>query len=101
MHVNDISPIATEPTADAPVSDTEPAARPASGFAELGLSERVLAAVHDAGYRHPTPIQREAIPVVLRAPRVSTRRPVHDRHARKRSPPRPLTSCLGFVQQAS
>lgn len=34
-------------------------------FAELGLSEDVLRAVADAGYVEPTPIQRQAIPVVL------------------------------------
>ena len=35
-------------------------------FAELGLSPVVLDAVRDAGYTRPTPIQREAIPVILR-----------------------------------
>src|SRR5436190_13354362 len=35
-------------------------------FGSLGLSEEVLRAVRDAGYREPTPIQREAIPLVLR-----------------------------------
>ena len=35
-------------------------------FAELGLSPVVLDAVRDAGYTTPTPIQREAIPVILR-----------------------------------
>ena len=35
-------------------------------FESLGLSEPVLRAVEDAGYRTPTPIQREAIPLVLR-----------------------------------
>lgn len=34
-------------------------------FSELGLSEDVLRAVADAGYVEPTPIQRQAIPVVL------------------------------------
>jgi len=34
-------------------------------FAELGLSERLLQAVQDAGYSEPTPIQQRAIPVVL------------------------------------
>jgi len=34
-------------------------------FAELGLSEDVLRAVADAGYVEPTPIQQQAIPVVL------------------------------------
>ena len=34
-------------------------------FAQLGLSEEVLRAVGDKGYRTPTPIQAQAIPVVL------------------------------------
>ncbi|MSO66181.1 MAG: DEAD/DEAH box helicase [Alphaproteobacteria bacterium] len=34
-------------------------------FTDLGLSETVLNAVTDAGYRHPTPIQEQAIPIVL------------------------------------
>lgn len=33
-------------------------------FADLGLSEELLNAVHDAGYTEPTPIQAEAIPQV-------------------------------------
>jgi ATP-dependent RNA helicase RhlE len=34
-------------------------------FESLGLSEQVLRAVSDAGYRTPTPIQQQAIPLVL------------------------------------
>ena len=34
-------------------------------FSDLGLSEDVLRAVADAGYVEPTPIQQQAIPVVL------------------------------------
>jgi superfamily II DNA/RNA helicase len=34
-------------------------------FADLGLSDAVLRAIADMGYRHPTPIQEQAIPVVL------------------------------------
>src|SRR5499433_3137044 len=34
-------------------------------FADLGLSPEVLQAVRDAGYETPTPIQEQAIPVVL------------------------------------
>ena len=34
-------------------------------FSELGLSKEVLSAVADAGYKHPTPIQEQAIPYVL------------------------------------
>jgi superfamily II DNA/RNA helicase len=36
-----------------------------SGFAKLGLSEDLLRAVHEAGYKQPTPIQAEGIPHVL------------------------------------
>ena len=34
-------------------------------FADLGLSEPILRAIADMGYRHPTPIQEQAIPFVL------------------------------------
>ena len=34
-------------------------------FSELGLSEPVLKAVEKCGYEHPTPIQEQAIPVIL------------------------------------
>ncbi len=34
-------------------------------FAELGLSEPVLAALHDVGYSEPSPIQEQAIPHLL------------------------------------
>jgi superfamily II DNA/RNA helicase len=34
-------------------------------FADLGLSDEVLRAIDDMGYRHPTPIQEQAIPVIL------------------------------------
>jgi ATP-dependent RNA helicase RhlE len=40
-------------------------AEPAVRFEDLGLSSAVLAAVRDAGYTQPTPIQREAIPLAL------------------------------------
>jgi ATP-dependent RNA helicase RhlE len=35
------------------------------GFAELGLHPAVMRAIADAGYTHPTPIQRQAIPLAL------------------------------------
>src|SRR5436305_6323895 len=35
-------------------------------FSGLGLSGAVLDAVRDAGYTEPTPIQRQAIPLILR-----------------------------------
>jgi ATP-dependent RNA helicase RhlE len=34
-------------------------------FAELGLAERLLRALEDANYTHPTPIQQNAIPLLL------------------------------------
>jgi superfamily II DNA/RNA helicase len=34
-------------------------------FSDLGLSEELLRAVDDAGYSEPTPIQAQAIPIVL------------------------------------
>jgi superfamily II DNA/RNA helicase len=34
-------------------------------FADIGLSDQLLAAVNDSGYNEPTPIQRAAIPSVL------------------------------------
>jgi superfamily II DNA/RNA helicase len=40
-------------------------AAPRTVFADLGLSELLLKGVADAGYLHPTPIQEQAIPVVL------------------------------------
>jgi len=51
-------------TTDIEVDLQEPSA--AESFETLGLSEGVLRAVSDAGYRIPTPIQREAIPLILR-----------------------------------
>ncbi|MGJ3258938.1 MAG: DEAD/DEAH box helicase [Rhodospirillales bacterium] len=34
-------------------------------FTDLGLSDELLRAVHEAGYEEPTPIQEKAIPVVM------------------------------------
>ena len=34
-------------------------------FADLGLSDEILRAIDEMGYRHPTPIQEQAIPYVL------------------------------------
>jgi len=34
-------------------------------FKSLGLSDNLLNAIKDAGYKHPTPIQAQAIPIVL------------------------------------
>ncbi len=37
----------------------------ATSFAELGLLPELLRAVEEAGYTTPTPIQAQAIPVIL------------------------------------
>src|SRR5690242_11476951 len=42
-----------------------PAQGDAAGFASLGLSAPLVAAVAALGYEEPTPIQREAVPVLL------------------------------------
>src|SRR5688500_1065532 len=55
----------TEPPPGAtapPAADAEPRVT----FADLGLAPPVLAAVLDAGYTEPTPIQRAAIPLALK-----------------------------------
>ena len=36
-----------------------------TGFDELGLSAEILAAIHDVGYESPSPIQEQAIPLLL------------------------------------
>ena len=51
-------------TTETEVEVQEPAAL--ESFSGLGLSDEVMRAVSDAGYRTPTPIQREAIPLILR-----------------------------------
>jgi superfamily II DNA/RNA helicase len=43
----------------------QPAEQMRTAFADLGLSEPILRAVAEMGYRHPTPIQEQAIPFVL------------------------------------
>ncbi len=57
-----LEPPALEPPALEVATPDEP---PRTTFADLGLSESVLRAIDDMGYRHPTPIQEQAIPVVL------------------------------------
>jgi ATP-dependent RNA helicase RhlE len=57
---------APEIASDAPLAESLAAdAGPTPTFAELGLDPRILAALADAGYVAPTPIQREAIPLAL------------------------------------
>jgi len=48
-----------------PASASLPAEPARPMFADLGLSAAVLRAIDDMGYRHPTPIQEQAIPFVL------------------------------------
>ena len=47
------------------MSHDVPADLPDNGFTPLGLSAEVLRAIEEMGYREPTPIQAQAIPVVL------------------------------------
>jgi superfamily II DNA/RNA helicase len=65
--LNDTSTAPAEPTEHAPIAIIEPISEesPRPTFADLGLSESVLRAIAEMGYRHPTPIQEQAIPVVL------------------------------------
>ncbi|HJV84292.1 MAG TPA: DEAD/DEAH box helicase [Noviherbaspirillum sp.] len=49
---------------DTLLAPTQPAA-PAVRFEDFGLSPDILRALADQGYVHPTPIQAEAIPIVL------------------------------------
>jgi superfamily II DNA/RNA helicase len=58
-------PMIDAPTIDAPTIDPGPPDDLRPTFANLGLSEAVLRAIDDMGYRHPTPIQEQAIPFVL------------------------------------
>ncbi len=66
--MTDTTTATADPTDDAPIdaASTPVVAEPSrTTFAELGLSEAVLRAIADMGYRHPTPIQEQAIPFVL------------------------------------
>ncbi|MCK8783346.1 DEAD/DEAH box helicase, partial [Roseomonas sp. NAR14] len=51
-----------EEAGEAPSAEAEPIR---TRFADLGLSEPILQAVTETGYLYPTPIQEQAIPVVL------------------------------------
>jgi ATP-dependent RNA helicase RhlE len=55
-------------TIEAPQVEQDEQAIPAPtiAFEQLGLSAEVLNAVRDAGYKNPTPIQADAIPLVLK-----------------------------------
>ena len=60
-----VPPAADDDTVTAGATEAAEPVSEDSGFAGLGLSEPVLRAVDDMGYRTPTPIQAQAIPVVL------------------------------------
>ena len=49
----------------APVEIVDEAVAALPLFSELGLSEPILRAIEEMGYKHPTPIQEQAIPIVL------------------------------------
>jgi ATP-dependent RNA helicase RhlE len=53
----------TTPTVPEQATDAAPAT---VRFADFGLSPDILRALHDQGYEHPTPIQAQAIPVLLK-----------------------------------
>ncbi|PPQ26704.1 DNA helicase [Rhodopila globiformis] len=48
-----------------PIAEGPPPEPVRTLFSDLGLSDEVLRAIADMGYRHPTPIQEQAIPSVL------------------------------------
>ncbi|WP_173576626.1 DEAD/DEAH box helicase [Acetobacter fallax] len=52
--------------AGAPAAELPAAKNDDPVFADLGLSEPILRAISEMGYVHPTPIQAQAIPAVLR-----------------------------------
>jgi superfamily II DNA/RNA helicase len=54
-----------QPPSLIPIASGPPPEPARAVFADLGLSPEVLRAIDDMGYRHPTPIQEQAIPYVL------------------------------------
>jgi len=56
----------TEITPAAPAAESAAPAAPAQvRFSDFGLSQDILRALTEQGYTHPTPIQAQAIPIVL------------------------------------
>ena len=51
---------------DTPPAPPEPEPAPGDGFKSFGLSDAVMRGVIEAGYQTPSPIQRDAIPVILK-----------------------------------
>ena len=52
--------------ADAGNENDHPGSGPAASFDDLGLSEKLLQSVREAGYETPTPIQSKVVPLILR-----------------------------------
>jgi superfamily II DNA/RNA helicase len=61
----EIAAISEPPHVEVEDAAAPEAAEAEPGFAELGLSEPILQAVAEKGYKTPTPIQAQAIPAVL------------------------------------
>lgn len=59
--MSDSQPVIPTTTPSAAAADAHPAVR----FEDFGLAPEILRALGEQGYVHPTPIQAEAIPVVL------------------------------------
>ncbi|MGJ0202967.1 DEAD/DEAH box helicase [Leucobacter sp. gxy201] len=53
------------PEAAAPAAPAAPAEKERATFADLGLAPKVLRAITDVGYEHPSAIQEATIPVLL------------------------------------
>jgi hypothetical protein len=68
-NAEDATPAAAKPErAKAKASraqETPPGTASAEGFSSLGLAESLVASLTDLGYEEPTPVQREAIPLLL------------------------------------
>ncbi|GLP90119.1 hypothetical protein GCM10007868_11940 [Gluconobacter frateurii] len=60
VEIDTTSPAAPEP------SETPKALADQPRFADLGLAEPIMRAIQELGYEHPTPIQAQAIPEVLK-----------------------------------
>lgn len=57
--------VSTDTAAAESAPAMDEAAAPRTTFADLGLSDDLLRAIIEKGYIHPTPIQEQAIPIVL------------------------------------
>ncbi len=65
MNDNDTSITPAIPVDAAAVSPAPTSEPPRISFDDLGLLPELLRAVKDAGYTHPTPIQAQAIPIIM------------------------------------